>query len=1203
MFRKVLIANRGAIACRVLRTLRSMGVMSVAVYSEADRHSLHVAGADEAVLIGPAPAAQSYLSTAAILDAARTTRAEAIHPGYGFLSENAEFAEACAKSGVVFIGPTPEQMRAFGLKHTARRIAEENGVPLLPGTGLLTNLADAQQAAETIGYPVMLKSTAGGGGIGMRLCRSADELQQSYDAVQRLSLSSFGSAGLYLEKFVSRARHIEVQIFGDGAGTVVALGERDCSAQRRNQKVIEETPAPGLTSVARAKLLEMATLLGAAVRYQSAGTVEFIYDSDTAEVYFLEVNTRLQVEHGVTEEVTGIDLVEWMVRQAAREMPLLANVKIQPAGCSMQVRIYAEDPAKNFQPSAGRLSAVEWPKAARVETWVEAGAEITPYYDPMLAKIIVRGKSRAAALRQLRGGLAECSATGIETNLDYLQQVIADPAFEKGGITTSFLQTFAYRRKAIDVIEPGTQTTVQDYPGRLGFWHVGVPPSGPMDALAFRLANRMVGNPESAAGLEIAVTGPTLRFACDAVIALTGADFGARLDGVPVARWRSIVVREGSLLEMTAAQGSGNRAYLAVAGGIDVPEYLESRSTFILGRFGGHAGRVLRAGDVVHVVPGAGTSGILRELPIGLCPQYGQEWKIGVLYGPHGAPDFFTEADIGMFFSTAWKVHYNSDRTGVRLIGPKPVWAREDGGEAGLHPSNLHDNAYAVGTVNFTGDMPVILGPDGPSLGGFVCPATIVQAELWKMGQLKPGDLVRFHAISSAQAVQMEKELEARINDFSGSLLPLPHTRTQEEPILRKRAAAGRAPSVVCRADGDRHLLVEYGPNVLDLNLRFRVHALQEQLAKVDLPGIIDITPGVRSLQVHYDGHFLSRENLLEALDSCEARIPDLREIVVPSRIVHLPLSWDDPAVQLAIRKYMQSVRPDAPWCPSNIEFIRRINGLASIDEVHRIVFEAYYLVLGLGDVYLGAPVATPVDPRHRLVTTKYNPARTWTPENAVGIGGAYLCVYGMEGPGGYQFVGRTLQMWNTFRSTPEFHPGTPWLLRSFDQIRFYPVSAEELLRIRDAFPHGRYPLRIEHQDFRLKDYQAFLSSIDSDVSVFKQRQQAAFVEERERWANAKTDESFAADAAEVSPPESHDAVPDGCRPVRSPITASVWTIAVEAGQRVELGQKLLVLEAMKTEIVVAAPSAGVIEKLSCSPGVLVQAGQQLVALRPANGI
>jgi urea carboxylase len=1202
MFRKVLVANRGAIACRVLRTLRRMHIASVAVYSEADRHSRHVASADEAVPIGPGPAAQSYLSPTSILDAARATRAEAIHPGYGFLSENAEFAEACAKSGLVFIGPTPEQMRAFGLKHNARRIAKENGLPLLPGTDLLGSLTDAKRAVETIGYPVMLKGTAGGGGIGMRLCRTVHDLQDSFEAVQRLSLSSFGSAGLYLEKFVSRARHIEVQIFGDGGGKVVALGERDCSAQRRNQKVIEETPAPRLANADRAKLWEMAARLGAAVSYQSAGTVEFIYDSDTREVYFLEVNTRLQVEHGVTEEVTGIDLVEWMVLQAAGYLPL-ADLKIQPEGSSIQLRIYAEDPTKNFQPSAGLLSAVEWPKDARVETWVEAGSEITPYYDPMLAKIIVRGESRADALRRLRSGLMQCTVAGIETNLHYLRQVIEDPAFEKGGITTSFLNSFTYRRNAIDVIEPGTQTTVQDYPGRLGFWHVGVPPSGPMDALAFRLANRLLGNSDSAAGLEIAVTGPALRFACDTAIALGGTDFGARIDGVPVAPWRATPVREGSLLEMTAPQVVGNRAYLAVAGGLDVPEYLGSRSTFILGRFGGHAGRPVRAGDVLHIVPGGPTSGVLHELPVGLRPRYAREWNIGVLLGPHGAPDFFTEADIEMFFATPWKVHYNSDRTGIRLIGPKPAWARKDGGEAGLHPSNLHDNAYAVGTVNFTGDMPVILGPDGPSLGGFACPATIVQAELWKMGQLKPGDIVKFYPISRLQAAQMEVELEAGIKELSGSLPPLPAAQTQEEPVLQKRPASGRAPAVVCRADGDRHLLVEYGPNILDLDIRFRVHALEEQLRKADLAGIIDITPGVRSLQVHYDGRLLSCESLLEALDNCEDRIPDLRDIVVPSRTVHLPLSWDDPAVQLAIRKYMQSVRPDAPWCPSNIEFIRRINGLASIDDVHRIVFGASYLVLGLGDVYLGAPVATPVDPRHRLVTTKYNPARTWTPENAVGIGGAYLCVYGMEGPGGYQFVGRTLQMWNTFHRTVEFQPGSPWLLRFFDQIRFYPVSAEELLKVRDAFPHGGYPLRIEHRDFRLRDYQAFLSSIDGDVVAFKRCQQDAFLEERERWASSKTDEPFESNAVEPSTPKSDDEVPDGCRPVRSPITANVWTVAVEAGQRVELGQRLLVLEAMKTEIVVAAPSAGVIEKLSCGPGTLVYAGQQLVALRPQNGI
>jgi urea carboxylase len=1205
MFRKVLIANRGAIASRIIRTLRKMDIRSVAVYSEADRHSLHVRESDEAVLIGPPPAAQSYLCVPAILEAARKTAAEAIHPGYGFLSENAAFAQACADHGAVFIGPTPEQMRVFGLKHTAREKARESGVPLLPGSGILSGTGEALQVAEQIGYPVMLKSTAGGGGIGMRLCRTPEELSDSYAAVEGLSQSSFGSSALYLEKFVTCARHIEVQIFGDGAGTVVALGERDCSPQRRNQKVIEETPAPGLSAELREKMFAAAVSLGESVGYQSAGTVEFIYDNKTKEFYFLEVNTRLQVEHGVTEEVTGIDLVGWMIRQAAGEMPDLSQMVVRPSGCSIQVRLYAEDPAKEFQPSSGKLSHVVWPSDARIETWVEPGTEVTPYYDPMLAKIIVHGENRAAALNHLRLALRQCEIAGIETNLAYLRQVAADPGFEAGGITTSYLEAFGYERSAIDVIEPGTQTTVQDYPGRLGYWHVGVPPSGPIDALAFRVANRLVGNPDSAAALEIAVTGPTLRFSSDAFIALTGADFGARLDGHPVPLWRSIPVSAGSLLELATPEGPGGRAYLAVAGGLDVPEYLESRSTFILGGFGGHAGRTLRAGDVLPLVEEEQPPLHLgRALPPELTPRYAAKWEIGVMYGPHGAPDFFTPADIEMFFATDWKVHYHSDRTGIRLIGPKPVWARPDGGEAGLHPSNIHDNAYAVGTVDFTGDMPVILGPDGPSLGGFVCPATIVQAELWKIGQLKPGDLVRFRAISSHQAALMEEKFESFIADLAGCLPRLPEAGVQEEPILvyRTQSATG-APAIVCRAEGDRDLLIEYGPNVLDLNLRARVHALEERLRAAVLPGILDITAGVRSLQVHYDGRVLSRDHLLEALQACEDQIPDLDNIVLPSRIVHLPLSWDDPATRLAISKYVQSVRPDAPWCskdgpPSNIEFIRRINGLGSIDDVHRIVHDASYLVLGLGDVYLGAPVATPVDPRHRLVTTKYNPARTWTPENAVGIGGAYLCVYGMEGPGGYQFVGRTLQMWNTFGTTAEFQPGTPWLLRCFDQIRFFPVSAGELLEIRDAFPHGRYPLRIDHTQFRLHDYQEFLESIEASATAFKRHQQEAFDAERERWALAGTDKFAEAPVADAGPSQTEPAMPEGCRAVRSPTTASVWKVSVEPGQRVAAGEKLIVLEAMKMEIAVAAPMAGIIEKLNCVKGALVMAGQNLVTLR-----
>jgi urea carboxylase len=851
----------------------------------------------------------------------------------------------------------------------------------------------------------------------------------------------------------------------------------------------------------------------------------------------------LQVEHGVTEEVTGIDLVEWMVSVAAGHgIGQVGNLPHLAAQWAMQVRVYAEDPYKDFQPGAGTLTHVKWPAGARVETWVESGSDVTPYYDPMLAKIIVHGADRAEVLMRMREALAECQIAGIETNLEYLRQVCDDPVFAAGGVTTSYLKNFEYRTNAIDVIEPGTQSTIQDYPGRLGYWNVGVPPSGPMDSLAFRIGNRLVGNSEDAAGLEIAVTGPSLRFRADALIALTGADFSARIDGVTVELWKAVAVKKGATLEMGTG---GGRAYLSVAGGFDVPGYLGSRSTFILGKFGGHAGRALRAGDVLTI--GVCEGGFSQErLPSKM--EYGNEWEIGAMNGPHGAPDFFTHEDMEMFFSTAWKVHYNSDRTGVRLIGPKPVWARKDGGEAGLHPSNIHDNAYAIGTVDFTGDMPVILGPDGPSLGGFVCPATIVHAELWKIGQLKPGDAVRFREV------------------------------VREEPVLRRSA------DVTVRSAGDRYLLVEYGPIVLDLNLRIRVYALETELRAARIEGIIDITAGVRSLQIHYDTNVLRREDLLAALDDCEKRIPNLDDIVVPSRIVHLPLSWEDPATLLAIQKYMQSVRADAPWCPSNIEFIRRINGLASVKDVKRIVFEANYLVVGLGDVYLGAPVATPTDPRHRLVTTKYNPARTWTPENAVGIGGAYMCVYGMEGPGGYQFVGRTCQVWSTYARGQVGEQ--PYLLRNFDQIRFHPVSADELLEIRDAFPHGRYSLRIEAQNFRLRDHR-------QDAPEWKRRQQRAFLEERERWGVEKFVE-----LSDARAPVAEDAVPEGCRAVSSPVTASVWSIGVEPGQRVDAGQRLIVLEAMKMEIAVTAPVSGVLEKLHCSTGMLVAAGQRLVTIR-----
>ena len=1160
MFQKVLVANRGVIARRIIRTLRKLGVSPVAVYSEADRHSPHVAEADEAVLLGPPPAAESYLNQAAILEAACTTGAAAIHPGYGFLSESAQFAEACEANGFVFLGPTPQQMRALGLKHTAREVAERENVPLLPGTGLLLDFSHALEEAERCGYPIILKSTAGGGGIGMRVCRTPGEIAGNFAAAVRLSTANFGQSGVYLERYVEKARHIEVQVFGDGEGKVIALGERDCSAQRRNQKVIEETPAPGLGPELRRQLWETAERLTRALRYRSAGTVEFLYDSDRNEFFFLEVNTRLQVEHAVTEQVTGVDLVEWMVRLGAGELPPLENLRPKPQGASIQVRIYAEDAARGFRPSTGTLTEVRLPGNARCETWVEAGTEITPFYDPMLAKIIVSGDTREDALALLDDALFEARFEGIETNLDYLRCVIAQPEFAAGGFPTSLLTRVVYQPHAIEVIEAGTQTTVQDYPGRLGYWHAGVPPSGPMDMLAFRLANRLVGNPESAAALECTMSGPTLRFHSDTVIALAGADMHATIDGQRVPYWQPVAIRRGSILHLGAATDAGSRAYIAIRGGIDVPEYLGSRSTFILGKFGGHAGRTLQPGDMLHWSSDRGLPAPADPLPQAEIPRYSHNWQIGVMYGPHGAPDFFTDEDIETIFATPWKVHYNSDRTGVRLIGPRPKWARKDGGEAGLHPSNLHDNAYAVGAMDFTGDMPVMLGPDGPSLGGFVCPLVVLDDELWKLGQLKAGDSVQF-------------------------------VREMDSPAVLHSNG-----DTVYRASGDRYLLIEVGPNVLDLNLRVRVHELERLLRQQHLRGIIDITPGIRSLQVHYDSGILSREELIACLEACAVAIPDLDHTTLPTRTVRLPLSWDDPATQLAIRKYMQSVRPDAPWCPSNIEFIRRINGLNSIDDVHRIVFNASYLVLGLGDVYLGAPVATPIDPRHRLVTTKYNPARTWTAENSVGIGGAYLCVYGMEGPGGYQFVGRTVQMWNTYRSTSEFEPGTPWLLRFFDQIRFFPVSANELLEIRDAFPHGKYSLEIEYSDFSLKKYHDYLFKISREAADFKKRQQGAFIAERERWAAAGQPEFV--EPSDSLPSATRLDVPDGCEAVRSPMSASVWQIAVEPGQRVGAGERVVILEAMKMEFVVVAPADGVIEFVHCARGGMVTAGQTLATLR-----
>ncbi|MBM7563260.1 urea carboxylase [Paenibacillus sacheonensis] len=1210
MFTKVLIANRGAIAVRIERTLRKLGIQSVAVYTGADQDSLHVDGADEAVLIGAGPAKESYLDADRILRTAIDAGAQAIHPGYGFLSENAAFARACREHGIVFIGPTPEQMEMFGLKHSAREIAERAGVPMLPGTALISELDEALTEAEAIGYPVMLKSTAGGGGIGMRVCHDERALREAFDGVRHLAETNFKNGGIFLEKYIAKARHVEVQIFGNRFGEVAALGERDCSIQRRNQKVIEESPAPSLTDGVRQEMFASAKRLAAEVGYRSAGTIEYLYDPEACRFYFLEVNTRLQVEHGVTEEVLGVDLVEWMVLEAADELRDIESRVARPAGHSIQARIYAEDCLHQFRPSAGKLDQVKFAENARVETWVRDGITVTTLYDPMLAKIIVRGENREDAIAKLGAALEETRLYGITTNLQYVRALLSEEAFVTGSVYTQLLSGFEPSEHAIEVVDGGVQSTVQDWPGRTGYWAVGVPPCGPMDPLSFRIGNKLLGNPDGASGLELTLRGGAYRFRGEMVICLTGADMGALLDDEAIATYQPIRVRQGQVLSFGEA-AVGMRSYLLVGGGFDMPKILGSSATFTLGGFGGHGGRALRAGDVLGVCRdghvGRTDASVLR-LAAPDRPELTREWTIGVIPGPHCTEEYLKPSYLEELAGTAFEVHFNSSRTGVRLIGPAPHWAREDGGQAGLHPSNIHDNAYAVGTLDLTGDMPILLGPDGPSLGGFVCPVTTASAEFWKLGQLHAGDTVRFQLLTLEEADHLrrlqESNLQAIGEDAREALVPagLPEPQTGIKPaypLLHQETDNRRFP-ITIRCSGDENILVEYGEMELDLLLRFQVHALMEAIVSDGTIPVQDLTPGIRSLQIHIDPKATTVQAACRRILELDQNLPPLEEIEVPSRIVRLPLSWDDPATQLAIDRYQQNVRPDAPWCPSNLEFIRRVNGLDSIDDVYRIVHEANYLVLGLGDVYLGAPVATPVDPRHRLVTTKYNPARTWTPENAVGIGGAYMCIYGMEGPGGYQFVGRTIQMWNHLnRETASFHSGKPWLLRFFDQIQFYPVSADELLQLREDFMRGRFEADITETTFKLGDYLTFLASIEESTEAFADVQQAAFQAERERWKEMGLAEYVSESEAPKAAEE--DELPAEAVGVRCTMPGSVWKVLVEPGREVKKGDTLIIEESMKMEFSQTAPCDGFVSSVFVKPGDEVHTGQLIVSLVKEN--
>ncbi|PNY25252.1 Urea amidolyase [Tolypocladium capitatum] len=1215
---RVLIANRGEIAARIIRSLHKMNIEAVSIYSDADSGAPHVRDADMSLRLEGDSVAETYLDGSQVLKLAKSVRADAIIPGYGFLSENAEFAQAVEAAGLVWVGPTPEQMSDLGLKHRAREIAESLGVQVVPGSPkLLASLEDARLGAEKIGFPLILKSTAGGGGIGLRKCPNLESVDDAFAAVRRLAAANFGDPGVFLERLIENARHVEVQILGDGKGRVIAAGERDCSLQRRHQKVVEESPAFAVPEDIRAHMRASAVRLSSAVKYRNVGTVEFIYDVNSHEYYFLEVNTRLQVEHPVTEAVTGLDLVECMLKIAGDDCSELfgdsSDGIVVERRASIEVRLYAESPLQSFRPCAGSITSLTFPSNLRVDTWVDVGTDVSTRYDPLLAKLIATGRHRQEAVRRLAAGLAETEIKGVQTNLEYLRQIVSWSLFESGDYTTKSLDSFQFRSPSLEVLEPGAMTTIQDFPGRTGYWNVGIPPSGPMDHLSFRLANRLVNNSPDAAAIECTFQGPTFRFHCDTVVAITGAEAPATLDGQPVACSRAFPLRAGQTLSVGSVE-NGCRAYIAVAGGIAVPKVMGSRATFEVGSLGGKDGGKLQQGDILPIGTDRSSRPTVDVFPVApLVPiptQPNACWTIGVVPGPHGAPDYFTADGLASLFAGEWRVHHNSNRLGVRLTGPRPKWARQTGGEAGLHPSNIHDSPYSIGSVSFTGDEAVVLTCDGPSLGGFVVFCVVASSETWKLGQARPGDTIRLRAIDTEMALRLDKELVGAVQGL-GELPRLECFGGADGESGSTSAVAGEidcgGEKIVARQAGDRAMILEFGEHeVFNLRQSFNIHAFCQNHRRNPIEGVQEVTPGVRTVHVIYDGG-LSPKSILDRLAHhvSSYTIPNR----VSSRTLHLPLAFDDSVSRAAVERYAATIRSEAPWLPSNVAFLEKLNGLSDISS---LLYDATFLVLGLGDVFLGSPCAVPLDPRHRLFGTKYNPSRSFTPRRSVGIGGQYMCIYATDSPGGYQLVGRTVDIWDSqavpsdnepplvARNSGEAASSTsvdPWMFRPLDRITFYAVKESEL----DAKPASQL-ISITDGELDLDEYEAWVDSHHEDISAVAAHRErwisnAPFLEELRQPYRPKPSTNGAISGIEKS------ALSMGGAKIKAMMPGRCYNFVVKEKSTVRKGDVLMWIESSKMEIEIRSPVGGECTGVLVKDGALVAAGETLITIEPNDGV
>jgi urea carboxylase len=827
---------------------------------------------------------------------------------------------------------------------------------------------------------------------------------------------------------------------------------------------------------------------------------------------------------------------------------------------------------------------------------------------------------------------------GPRNNLDFMVSIMNSPEFISGNTITNFLGQFMYSPTAIDVLSGGAYTLIQDYPGRPTLGH-GFGHAGPMDSITFQIANGLVGNDVGTEALEITLSGPDLKFLGDAIISLCGPLFEAHLDQDPFPLWASVHVRAGQILRVGRCLANGGcRAYLAVRGGFtNIGKWFGSKATCPGVGIGGYQGRAIKAGDFLSLSP-------IKDLPVSQAvvpesarPNYSAHWDIAVMYGPF-EDGYLQQSDNEMVYSTKWKVSHNAARGGVRLIGPRPKWARSDGGEGGSHPSNVIEYGYPIGGLNWTGDEPVILPMDGPDFGGFACSLTIIEAELWKVGQLKPGDTLMFHRVSLEDSLERKRgnikylqdlTLGIKANNFNGITPPatqflnvLP-TQCLDSTVVRYIEETTSRPSVTYRQGGDSYMLVEYGSGSFDLNHKCRATTLTRQLragqGQITFEtGLLNIVGCGNSLQIYYDGLKIPQSKLVEYLVSLEDQLGDLRDIKLPNRTFWLPLTFTHAKITEALERYMSNQRPYASYLPNNLDFLARNNGI-SHEELKCIFLEGDLVAVSVGFM-MALPLCLPADPRHRVASPKMNPSRTFTPEGAVSWGGSCMAMYNADGPGGYMLAGMSIPGVDVLGFKNGYSEDRPWLFEDMDVIKFYEVTEEEYNKDMALWKSGRYEYRVEDTVFDMAHHNELLKETAGEVDAMRTRQKVHQDEmtkleiellvkwEQERAADKppldKLDRWLNGKLKRHPTPSSrclHTIADPNYVTIDSPVNANVWKVQVKDGETLHNGTVAAILEAMKLEINIMADVAldgCIVEKVLVQPGDSIEAGNPILVGR-----